>query len=194
MFGDDAFLHIHLAATDTQIVVKTDSLEPFSIGEQVSVRILENHLHLFDKETGIAIVNWVWLNYIFTELNYDCKGPGINRYNCLLKPPTSNQPYSCWETLIKLGLNLVQFLFLISWYNGDMIQSILQFISHLLFIYISYHLLITTVDWARWLKVTGDNQPKINMLILFIAIALGYLVSTFFLELLLIGRSFATMS
>ena len=31
-------------------------------------------------------------------------------------------------------------------------------------------------------------------LILFIAIALGYLVSTFFLELLLIGRSFATMS
>jgi len=57
MFGDDAFLHIHLAATDTQIVVKTDSLEPFSIGEQVSVRILENHLHLFDKETGIAIVN-----------------------------------------------------------------------------------------------------------------------------------------
>ena len=75
-----------------------------------------------------------------------------------------------------------------------MIQSILQFISHLLFIYISYHLLITTVDWARRLKVTGDNQPKINMLILFIAIALGYLVSTFFLELLLIGRSFATMS
>lgn len=75
-----------------------------------------------------------------------------------------------------------------------MIQSILQFISHLLFIYISYHLLITTVDWARWLKVTGDNQPKINMLILFIAIALGYLVSTLFLELLLIGRSFATMS
>lgn len=74
-----------------------------------------------------------------------------------------------------------------------MIQSILQFISHLLFIYISYHLLITTVDWARWFKVTGDNQPKINMLILFIAIALGYLVSTFFLELLLIGRSFATM-
>lgn len=57
MFGDDAFLHIHLSATDTQIVVKTDSLEPFSIGEQVSVRILENHLHLFDKETGIAIVN-----------------------------------------------------------------------------------------------------------------------------------------
>jgi uncharacterized integral membrane protein (TIGR02327 family) len=54
--------------------------------------------------------------------------------------------------------------------------------------------LITTVDWERWLKVTGDNQPKINMLILFIAIALGYLVSTFFLELLLIGRSFATMS
>ncbi|BCP62070.1 putative membrane protein [Streptococcus parasuis] len=93
-----------------------------------------------------------------------------------------------------MGLNLVQFLFLISWYNGNMIQSILQFISHLLFIYISYHLLITTVDWARWLKVTGDNQPKINMLILFIAIALGYLVSTFFLELLLIGRSFATMS
>ncbi|MGU7902821.1 DUF1146 family protein [Streptococcus suis] len=41
--------------------------------------------------------------------------------------------------------------------------------------------------------MTGDNQRKINLLILFLAIALGYLVSTFFLELLMVGRSFANM-
>ncbi|HHT7830944.1 DUF1146 family protein, partial [Streptococcus suis] len=83
--------------------------------------------------------------------------------------------------------------FLISWYNGNMVISILQFFSHILFIYLAHHLLVTTVDWSRWLKVTGDNQRKINLLILFLAIALGYLVSTFFLELLMVGRSFANM-
>ncbi|HEL2053697.1 TPA: DUF1146 domain-containing protein [Streptococcus suis] len=74
-----------------------------------------------------------------------------------------------------------------------MVISILQFFSHILFIYLANHLLVTTVDWSRWLKVTGDNQRKINLLILFLAIALGYLVSTFFLELLMVGRSFANM-
>ncbi|MEG3297271.1 DUF1146 family protein [Streptococcus suis] len=92
-----------------------------------------------------------------------------------------------------MGLNLVQFHFLISWYNGNMVISILQFFSHILFIYLAHHLLVTTVDWSRWLKVTGGNQRKINLLILFLAIALGYLVSTFFLELLMVGRSFANM-
>ncbi|HEL2264073.1 TPA: DUF1146 domain-containing protein [Streptococcus suis] len=74
-----------------------------------------------------------------------------------------------------------------------MVISILQFFSYILFIYLAHHLLVTTVDWSRWLKVTGDNQRKINLLILFLAIALGYLVSTFFLELLMMGRSFANM-
>ncbi|HEM3633088.1 TPA: DUF1146 domain-containing protein [Streptococcus suis] len=74
-----------------------------------------------------------------------------------------------------------------------MVISILQFFSHILLIYLAHHLLVTTVDWSRWLKVTGDNQRKINLLILFLAIALGYLVSTFFLELLMMGRSFANM-
>ncbi|HEL2056248.1 TPA: DUF1146 domain-containing protein [Streptococcus suis] len=74
-----------------------------------------------------------------------------------------------------------------------MMISILQFFSHILFIYLAYHLLVTTVDWSRWLKVTGENQRKINLLILFLAIALGYLVSTFFLELLVVGRSFASI-
>ncbi|WP_187173147.1 DUF1146 family protein, partial [Enterococcus faecium] len=55
-----------------------------------------------------------------------------------------------------------------------MVISILQFFSHILFIYLAHHLLVTTVDWSRWLKVTGDNQRKINLLILFLAIALGY--------------------
>lgn len=72
-----------------------------------------------------------------------------------------------------------------------MIRSILQLFSHILFIYLAHHLLITTVDWTRCLRMTGDDQRKVNTLVLFLAIALGYIVSTFFLELLMIGRSFA---
>lgn len=67
--------------------------------------------------------------------------------------------------------------------------SIVQLVSHILFIYLAHQLLLTTVDWSKWLKVTGENQSKIRLLILFFAIALGYLISTFFIELLLIGQS-----
>lgn len=70
-----------------------------------------------------------------------------------------------------------------------MITSFLEFLSHILFIYIAHHLLVTVVDWSKWMKVSGNNQRKIQLLILFFAIALGYLVSTFFLQILAIGRS-----
>ncbi|MGT2711206.1 DUF1146 family protein [Streptococcus oriscaviae] len=70
-----------------------------------------------------------------------------------------------------------------------MITSFLEFLSHILFIYIAHHLLVTVVDWSKWMKVSGNNQRKIQLLILFFAIALGYLVSTFFLHILAIGRS-----
>ncbi|HFI0292091.1 TPA: DUF1146 family protein [Streptococcus suis] len=72
-----------------------------------------------------------------------------------------------------------------------MMTSILAFSSHLLFIYLSYHLLITTVDWSKWLKVTAENQGRIRLLLVFLAIGLGYLVSVFFLEILAIGRTLA---
>lgn len=72
-----------------------------------------------------------------------------------------------------------------------MITSIFTFLSHLLFIYLAHYLLVSTVDWSKWLKVTAENQGKIRLLILFFAIGLGYVVSTFFIEILVTSQTFA---
>ena len=58
----------------------------------------------------------------------------------------------------------------------------LTFASHLLFIYVAHQLLTKVVDWNKFLKGTAENQRKIQLLVLFIAIALGFLVSNFFLR------------
>jgi uncharacterized integral membrane protein (TIGR02327 family) len=49
------------------------------------------------------------------------------------------------------------------------------------------------VDWNKFLKGTAENQRKIQLLVLFMAIALGFLVSNFFLDLMTIGRSFSDL-
>lgn len=64
-----------------------------------------------------------------------------------------------------------------------MIQIIFTLSSHLLFIFISFQLLSTVVNWERLLKINADNALKICLLILFLSIALGYLVSLFFLAI-----------
>ena len=69
----------------------------------------------------------------------------------------------------------------------------LKFVSHLLFIYMAHQLLTTVVDCNKFLKGTPANRQKIQLLVLFIAIALGYLVSIFFLDLMTIGRSFSDL-
>lgn len=70
-----------------------------------------------------------------------------------------------------------------------MITSLLGLLSHLLFIYLSHTLLISVIDWSRFVKGTAENQGKIRLLILFLAIALGYIVSGFFLDILSMSRS-----
>ncbi|MBF0778675.1 DUF1146 family protein [Streptococcus cuniculi] len=72
-----------------------------------------------------------------------------------------------------------------------MVLSFVTICSHLLFIYLVHHLLLSVVDWSKWLKGTADNQKHIQLFMLFLAIALGYLVSAFFLDLLSIGRNIA---
>ena len=69
----------------------------------------------------------------------------------------------------------------------------LTFASHLLFIYIAHQLLTKVVDWNKFHKGTAENQRKIQLLVLFMAIALGFLVSNFFLDLMTIGRSFSDL-
>lgn len=64
-----------------------------------------------------------------------------------------------------------------------MIQIVFTLSSHLLFIFLSHQLLSSLVNWERILKVNADNTLKIRLLILFLSIALGYLVSLFFLSI-----------
>lgn len=64
-----------------------------------------------------------------------------------------------------------------------MIQIVFTLSSHLLFIFLSHQLLSSLVNWERLLKVNTDNALKIRLLILFLSIALGYLVSLFFLSI-----------
>ncbi|MET3643724.1 DUF1146 family protein [Streptococcus gallinaceus] len=72
-----------------------------------------------------------------------------------------------------------------------MIANILRLLSHLLFIYLAHDLLTSVVDWSKFLRGTAENKMKIQFLLLFVAIGLGYMVSTFFLDLLTISRSLA---
>ena len=71
-----------------------------------------------------------------------------------------------------------------------MIQIIFTLSSHLLFIFISFQLLSTVVNWERLLKINTDNALKIRLLILFLSIALGYLVSLFFLAIYQVSFDF----
>lgn len=69
---------------------------------------------------------------------------------------------------------------------------LLNLSSHILFTYIAYHLLTTVVDWAKFTKIYPENQGRLRLLVLFISLALGYFVSSFFLELMEMGRSLAS--
>ena len=71
-----------------------------------------------------------------------------------------------------------------------MIQIIFTLSSHLLFIFISFQLLSTVVNWERLLKINAGNALKIRLLILFLSIALGYLVSLFFLAIYQVSFDF----
>lgn len=73
------------------------------------------------------------------------------------------------------------------WYNDAMIIFV-TFLSHLLFIYMAYQLLTSVVDWGKLLKGTAENRLKIQLLMLFLAIGMGYMVSTFFLDILVMSR------
>ena len=74
------------------------------------------------------------------------------------------------------------------WYNGDMIQLIFTLSSHMIFIFLSFHLLSTVVNWEKLLKVNADNAFRSRFLILLLSIALGFLLSSFFLSLYALGR------
>lgn len=69
-----------------------------------------------------------------------------------------------------------------------MIQMIFNLSSHLLFIFFAYYLLFNLVRWEKFLKVSAENAIKIRFLILLFSVALGYLVSSFFISVYEMSR------
>ena len=51
------------------------------------------------------------------------------------------------------------------------------------FVYLVFQLLKDLVRWDQILKVTKDNAKKVRLLVVLCSIGLGYLISSFFLNL-----------
>lgn len=69
-----------------------------------------------------------------------------------------------------------------------MIQFVFTLSSHLLFIYVSFRLLLDLVRWEKVLKVTLENTRKVQLLVAFLSIVMGYLLSSFFIGLYQLWR------
>ncbi len=64
-----------------------------------------------------------------------------------------------------------------------MIQLFFTLSSHMFFVYLVFQLLKDLVKWDQILKVTKDNARKVQLLVVLSSIGLGYLISSFFLNL-----------
>lgn len=64
-----------------------------------------------------------------------------------------------------------------------MIQFLFTLSSHVFFSYILFQLLKDLVIWDKIVRVTIDNTGKIRLLLALVSIGLGYLVSSFFLNI-----------
>ena len=64
-----------------------------------------------------------------------------------------------------------------------MIQLFFTLSSHMFFVYLVFQLLKDLVKWDQILKVTKDNVRKVRLLVVLSSIGLGYLISSFFLNL-----------
>ncbi|KXT79200.1 DUF1146 family protein [Streptococcus sp. DD13] len=70
-----------------------------------------------------------------------------------------------------------------------MFYQIVSFVSHLFFIYMTYSVMVAVVDWSKVLKGNAENSVRIQIFVLFLAIAIGYMVSNFFLEMMTITQN-----
>lgn len=76
-------------------------------------------------------------------------------------------------------------------YNRSMelLIKIIAFLCHLFFIGLSYQLLISVIDWTKVSHHRPDNLGRLRLFVFLLAIALGYLVSHFMLELIQISQT-----
>ena len=92
---------------------------------------------------------------------------------------------------LELSHPLLMFLASFLWYNRSMtiINQFVTLASHLVFIGLSYHMLISLFDWAKIVKNPIENTGKLKLFLLFVSIALGYLTSSFILSVLAMGQN-----
>ncbi|WP_246447895.1 DUF1146 family protein [Streptococcus pacificus] len=69
-----------------------------------------------------------------------------------------------------------------------MIDLILRFTTHLILIGMTYQLLITLFDWGKIVKQPTLNVGKIKLLILFLSITIGFMVSNFIMTIIEISE------
>ena len=77
------------------------------------------------------------------------------------------------------------------WYNRHMELSnnIVTLLSHLVFIIMTHQILRNLFDWSNIIKNPTENLGRLKVFILFISIAVGYLVSHFVLDVVLASQS-----
>ncbi|EJN94223.1 DUF1146 family protein [Streptococcus ratti] len=61
----------------------------------------------------------------------------------------------------------------------NILNDAVMLVSHLIFIAIFYHLLIHLFDWGKIIKNSSENVSRLKLFLLFVSIAVGYMVSTF---------------
>ncbi|WP_100185194.1 DUF1146 family protein [Streptococcus iniae] len=71
----------------------------------------------------------------------------------------------------------------------DYINQLLKLTSHLLFIGISYQLLMSLFDWTKIIRNSRDNFGRVRLFVFFLAIIMGFMVSHFMLELIQMSQS-----
>lgn len=72
----------------------------------------------------------------------------------------------------------------------EILNSSVTLISHLVFIAMTHQILRNLFDWSKLIKNTSENIGRLKVFILLVSIALGYMVSHFILEIIIVSQTF----
>lgn len=71
----------------------------------------------------------------------------------------------------------------------EILNSTVAILCHLMFISMTHQLLRQLFDWSKIIKNSAENVGRLKVFILFLSIAIGYLVSHFFLEIITMSQT-----
>lgn len=71
----------------------------------------------------------------------------------------------------------------------EILNTTVSLFSHVIFIAMTNSLLRQLFNWSKWIKNTPDNIGRLKVFILFLSIAIGYLVSNFILEIVTLSQT-----